>query len=102
VAKELEQKTNNLKSEAEAVPIWDYSRILVHYSAITPSLLGANGQNRTDDPRFTKALLYRLSYVGTKALGNNRNPTKPNLSAMLVLIAEPANRCKRKRRFAEK
>jgi hypothetical protein len=35
-------------------------------------------------------------------LGNNRNPTKPNLSAMLVLIAEPANRCKRKRRFAEK
>ena len=25
---------------------------------------GANGQNRTDDPRFTKALLYRLSYVG--------------------------------------
>jgi hypothetical protein len=35
-------------------------------------------------------------------LGNNRNPTKPNLSAMLVLIAEPANRCKRKPRFAEK
>jgi hypothetical protein len=27
---------------------------------------GANGQNRTDDPRFTKALLYRLSYVGPK------------------------------------
>ena len=27
---------------------------------------GANGQNRTDDPRFTKALLYRLSYVGAK------------------------------------
>ena len=27
---------------------------------------GANGQNRTDDPRFTKALLYRLSYVGLR------------------------------------
>ena len=27
---------------------------------------GANGQNRTDDPRFTKALLYRLSYVGVR------------------------------------
>jgi hypothetical protein len=27
---------------------------------------GANGQNWTDDPRFTKALLYQLSYVGPK------------------------------------
>ena len=24
----------------------------------------ANGRNRTDDPRITNALLYRLSYVG--------------------------------------
>ena len=29
---------------------------------------GANGQNRTDDPRFTKALLYRLSYVGARSI----------------------------------
>ncbi len=29
---------------------------------------GANGQNRTDDPRFTKALLYRLSYVGADGI----------------------------------
>ena len=27
---------------------------------------GANNRNRTDDPRFTKALLYQLSYVGAR------------------------------------
>lgn len=25
---------------------------------------GANGRDRTDGPRFTKALLYQLSYIG--------------------------------------
>ena len=35
-------------------------------SVDSETLSGANGQNRTDDPRFTKALLYRLSYVGMK------------------------------------
>ena len=33
-------------------------------SVLSDDKNGANGQNRTDDPRFTKALLYRLSYVG--------------------------------------
>lgn len=28
---------------------------------------GANDWTRTSDPRFTKALLYQLSYIGPKA-----------------------------------
>jgi hypothetical protein len=38
-----------------------------------------NGQNRTDDPRFTKALLYRLSYVGTWP-ETCRRPPEPALA----------------------
>ncbi len=33
--------------------------------------LGANGRNRTADPRITNALLYQLSYVG-----NPKNASK--------------------------
>jgi hypothetical protein len=53
VAKELEQKMNNLKSEAQAVPIWDYSRVLVHYSATTPSVIGGWGRNWPFIPAIT-------------------------------------------------
>lgn len=42
--------------------------------SITPSLqhpipqTGADGRDRTDDLRFTKPLLYQLSYIGFKLL----------------------------------
>jgi hypothetical protein len=48
MAKELDQKMNSLKSEAEAGPVWGYLRMLVQYSATTRSLLGGGGRNRTD------------------------------------------------------
>lgn len=39
--------------------------LLVRFSSyIEQELDGADGRTRTDDPRFTKALLYQLSYIG--------------------------------------
>ena len=52
------------------------------------SLDGANGQNRTDDPRFTKALLYRLSYVGVPSTGEPPTPALPRLAATVLLITD--------------
>ncbi len=44
-----------------------YSGLLVQGTATSPSSTtktGADGQDRTDDLRFTKPLLYQLSYIG--------------------------------------
>ena len=51
---------------------------------------GANGQNRTDDPRFTKALLYRLSYVGVPEPKRAKTPFpafRQRLKPLAVIVA---------------
>ena len=43
-------------------------------------LAGAETQNRTGDTRIFSPLLYRLSYLGTRIVGNgSEKPTSKNL-----------------------
>jgi hypothetical protein len=51
----------------------------------------ADGQARTDDLRFTKPLLYRLSYVGVLSAGQiaNRHFLKGLPTRLLGLAATP-------------
>ena len=45
-----------------------------HKNSRTRRLLivsGASNQDRTDDPRFTRAVLYQLSYAGVQKRANN-------------------------------
>ena len=39
---------------------------------------GADSRTRTDDPRFTKALLYQLSYIGVRRLAGGRKHCSTN------------------------
>ena len=44
-----------------------YKIYFVHCIAVLLCLYGAKARDRTGDPRFTKAMLYQLSYFGAGA-----------------------------------
>ena len=45
---------------------------------------GASNQDRTDDPRFTRAVLYQLSYAGVQKRANNYTG-KPSIIQARIL-----------------
>ncbi len=75
--------------------LYQLSHFRPHAPLSRVGLAGAEGQNRTDDTRLFRAVLYRLSYLGATTLAKDTDsplPSQPDQPMSAACVAPLASR----------